>query len=179
MIGQISRDLRKRILLSVIGLGITGFSVGFFHYSRFGMDPFQVFSHGIWTFFPLSFGTFYAIMNTLMLIIVWLADRRKIGMGTVISIFLLGFVIQFSSSLLAMMIPDPDFFQRLGLLITGIVLMCFGSSLYYNANLGVSNYDAVSIVISEKSKLPFGLCRLTSDLICTFIGFQCGVIIGI
>ena len=37
-------------------------------------------------------------------------------------------------------------------LIIGIVVICFGSALYMTANLGVSTYDAVAIVMSSKWK---------------------------
>lgn len=49
--------------------------------------------------------------------------------------------------------------------------MCFGSALYFNADLGVSTYDAVSLVISEKQKkVSFKVCRILSDLICVSLG---------
>ena len=57
------------------------------------------------------------------------------------------------------------------MLIVAIVIMCLASSLYFTANLGVSTYDAVSLVISEKwNPLPFKYCRIIGDLICVILG---------
>ena len=35
-------DRAKRILMTVVGVTVCGFSVGMFSFSNFGMDPFQV-----------------------------------------------------------------------------------------------------------------------------------------
>ena len=59
---------------------------------------------------------------------------------------------------------------RVILLIVAIVIICFGSALYFNANLGVSTYDAVSLVVSERQKkVPFRWCRVISDTVCVLI----------
>ena len=39
--------LSRRIVMTLIGVTICGFSVGMFNFSQFGMDPFQTFAHGI------------------------------------------------------------------------------------------------------------------------------------
>lgn len=55
--------------MTVFGIMIAGFSVGMFNLSAFGMDPFQVFAHGIWMHIPIGYGTFYSILNLIMLIL--------------------------------------------------------------------------------------------------------------
>lgn len=60
---------------------------------------------------------------------------------------------------------------RLLLLASAVVVMCFGSALYFNADLGVSTYDAVSLIISEKqNKVSFKFCWVISDTICVTLG---------
>ena len=68
--------------MTVLGVLTAGFSVGIFNFSMFGMDPFQVFAHGIWEHIDMGFGTFYAIINLIMLAIVFFVDKSKIGLGT-------------------------------------------------------------------------------------------------
>jgi len=84
--------------------------VGIFNLSLFGMDPFQVFAHGIWMHTSVGFGTFYTIVNLLMLI--------------------------------------------------SIVIICFGSAMYFTGDLGVSTYDAVALILSEKKFAKFQYCRM-------------------
>lgn len=172
----------RRIFMTVFGVLICGFSVGMFNFSMFGMDPFQVFVHGIWIAlsegFP-GFGTIYTIVNALMLIGIFLSDKSKIGLGTLINIFLLGYMAQFSSWLFERLLPEPGIFARSVFLILGIVIMCFSSALYFTADMGVSVYDAVSMILSEKKKWKFQICRISCDLLCTVIGFALGATAGV
>ncbi|WP_027627445.1 YczE/YyaS/YitT family protein [Ruminiclostridium cellobioparum] len=169
----------RRVVMTVFGVLTAGFSVGMFNFSAFGMDPFQVLAHGISVHMPLGYGTFYSILNLLMLIVIFFVDRRKIGLGTFINIFLLGYVVQFSSWLFDSWMPEPSFGIKLLFLIIAIVIMCFGSSLYFTGDLGVSTYDAVALILSEKKVARFQFCRIGSDFICTVCGYLFGATVGI
>ncbi|NLP33961.1 MAG: Tat pathway signal sequence [Clostridiales bacterium] len=172
-------EQKRRVIMTVIGVLVAGFSVGMFNFSAFGMDPFQVFAHGVWNHMPIGFGTFYTILNLIMLIFIFIIDRKKIGLGTVINILLLGYVVEFSSWLFETRIPNPTISIRILFLIVGIIILCFGSSLYFVGDLGVSTYDAVALILSEKKVARFQYCRIGSDLICTIIGFVLGATVGI
>lgn len=173
------KEKSRRIIMTVFGVLISGFSVGMFNFSAFGMDPFQVFAHGVWKHTTIGYGTFYSIINLIMLVIVFLVDRRKIGLGTFINIFLLGYVVQFSSWLFATYIPNHSLVIRVLLLAIGLIILCFGASLYFTGDLGVSTYDAVALILSEKKVARFQYCRIASDFICTLIGFLLGATVGI
>jgi uncharacterized membrane protein YczE len=173
------KEKYRRIIMTVFGVLVAGFSVGMFNFSAFGMDPFQVLAHGIWMHIPMGFGTFYAILNLVMLVFIFIIDRHKIGLGTVINIFLLGYVVEFSSWLFATRIPDPSLGIRASMLAIGIVILCFGSSLYFIGDMGVSTYDAVALILSERKIARFQYCRIGSDLICTIIGFALGATVGV
>jgi uncharacterized membrane protein YczE len=172
-------DKTKRILMTVGGVTVCGFSVGMFSFSNFGMDPFQVLAHGIWKHTTLGFGTLYMIINLVMLAAILIADRHKIGLGTFINIFLFGYIVQFSSWLYGMWFPLPSTILKVIFLVIGIVIMCFGSALYYTGDLGVSTYDAVALILSEKKGVKFQYCRVGSDLICTVIGYLLGATVGV
>lgn len=169
----------RRILMTVTGVSISGFSVGMFNFSDCGMDPFQVLVHGIWNHAPFGFGITYTIINLVMLAVIFMVDKRKIGLGTFINIFLLGYIVQFSSWLFEHLIPYPSFPLKMLFLLFGIVILCFGSALYFTGDLGVSTYDAVALILSEKKVAKFQYCRISSDLICTLVGFMLGATAGI
>lgn len=165
----------RRILMTVFGVLICGFSVGMFDFSDLGVDPFQVLAHGIWINTDLGFGTLYTIVNVIMLIAIFILDKKKIGLGTLINIFLLGYVAEFSSNLWERLIPEPTFGIKLAFLIVAIIIMCFASALYFTGDLGVSTYDAVALMISEKqSKVKFQYIRIATDLFCVIFGFVLG-----
>lgn len=173
------KEKYRRIIMTVFGVLVAGFSVGMFNFSAFGMDPFQVLAHGIWMHLPIGFGTFYMILNLLMLVFIFFIDKRKIGLGTMINIFLLGYVVEFSSWLFETSIPDPSLAIRALMLIIGMIIISFGSSLYFIGDLGVSTYDAVALILSEKKIARFQYCRIGSDLICTAVGYVLGATVGV
>lgn len=173
------KEKYRRIIMTIFGVLVAGFSVGMFNFSAFGMDPFQVLAHGIWMHLPMGFGTFYMILNLLMLVFIFFIDKRKIGLGTMINIFLLGYVVEFSSWLFERSIPDPSLATRVIMLVIGMIIISFGSSLYFIGDLGVSTYDAVALILSEKKIARFQYCRIGSDLICTAVGYVLGATVGV
>ncbi len=69
----------RRIWMTIVGVLVCGFSVGMFNFSVLGLDPFQVFVHGVFEILPEGapgFGTVYAAINLLMLIVIFLADSN-------------------------------------------------------------------------------------------------------
>ena len=172
-------DKIRRIVMTVSGVSASGVAVGFFNYSAFGMDPFQVLAHGLWNLTSLGYGTFYTIFSLLLFIFVLITDRKKIGLGTVINMFLLGYITEFFSWFLAWLFPDGGLFLRLIMLIIGITIMCLAAALYFTANMGVSVYDAVALYLSEHTPVKFQFCRIGSDVFCVALGFFFGAQVGL
>ena len=169
----------RRVVMTIAGVTASGVAVGFFNYSAFGMDPFQVLAHGLWNLTPIGYGTFYTIFSLFLLIFTLIMDRKKIGLGTVINMFLLGYITEFFSWLFATLFPGGGFFFRLLMLFIGITIMCLGAALYFTANMGVSVYDAIALCLSERTPIKFQYCRMGSDIICVIIGFIFGAQVGL
>lgn len=157
--------------MSVLGVVICGISVGFFKRATFGVDPFQSFMSGLDTMIPIDFGTLYVIANVCLLLFSIINDRSKIGIATLINLLFTGYIADFSHQFLNNMFPALGMTGRIIMLVIGIVVMCFSSAFYFTANLGVSTYDAVALVISEKwNPAPFRFCRIACDLVCVITG---------
>lgn len=162
---------RKRILMSIIGVTVCGISVGFFKRATFGVDPFQSLMSGLSAVLPISFGTLYVLVNICLLLFSVVNDRSKIGIATLINLFFLGYIADFSHNTLLQLLPDLGYAGRAIMLIIGIVAMCVASSFYFTADMGVSTYDAVSLVMAYKWKIAsFKVCRIGCDLCCVIIG---------
>ena len=169
----------KRVLMTVFGVLLTGVCVGFTDFAALGFDPFQAFAHGIWNVVPLDFGTCYLILNIVLLVAMLIFARSKIGIGTLINLFLLGYVAAWTGDCLRGIFPNPALWLRVVVLIIGLLLLCFASALYFEADLGVSTYDFIALTICEKKPWPFRLVRVCTDLICVLIGFLLGATIGV
>ncbi len=159
--------LKKRILMTVIGVLLCGISVGFFKRAAFGVDPFQSLMSGLNAVIPISFGTLYMAANLLLLLFAFCFDRHYIGVATFVNLFLLGYVTEFTLYLLERALPELGIPGRAVLLVIGIVVLCLSSALYFTSDLGVSTYDAIALVMSGKWKVAsFRVCRVGCDLVC-------------
>ena len=162
---------RKRILMSFFGVIISGMCVGFMKVGAFGVDPFQALMAGLDSAIPIQFGTLYVIVNAVMLIFSLVTDRHNVGVATFINLFLLGYVVDFTKTGLDLVFPAPSMPIRIGCMLFGIVMLCFASSLYMTASLGISTYDSVAVVMSGKWKLGrFKYVRICTDLGCVILG---------
>lgn len=161
----------KRIIMSLTGVIITAISIGAFKYAAFGVDPFQSFMSGIDTLIPIDFGTLYVIVNAILLLFALVFERHYIGIATFINLFLLGYVVEFSQNLMILRFPSPTVSLRVVCFLIGFILLCFGSSLYMTADMGVSTYDAIALICSNKWKLgKFRTVRIISDCLCIIAG---------
>lgn len=170
-----------RLVMTTAGVILCAIAVGFFKCSLFGVDPFQCFAQGSWQRFigGISYGTYYTGLSLIMLILDFFLDRHYIGIATFINMFLTGYIVDFSQAMIQRLMPSPSMFVRILMLLFAVVVMCFASSLYMTSDLGVSVYDAIPIIISNKSKKPFRFCRIGCDLICVATGTLCGLLPGI
>ena len=161
----------RRILMSLFGVVICAISVGFFKHAALGVDPFQSLMAGLDALIPIDFGTLYMIVNAILLVFSLIFDRKNIGIATFINLFLLGYITDGTMALLAIILPNPDLWVRICCLAGAIIVICFGSAFYMTADMGVSTYDAVAIVISRKWKWgKFQYCRIGADLVCVIAG---------
>lgn len=163
--------MKKRVGMCVFGVLICGISVGFFKRAAFGVDPFQTLMSGLDSCIPVNFGTLYVLANLVLLTFSLVADRHYVGLATVINLTLLGYVAQYSHEFLLRTFPDLSMAGRIVCLLIGIVAMCLASAFYFTADLGVSTYDAVSLIITKTWKIgEFRYVRIISDFICVGLG---------
>lgn len=163
--------MAKRIAATVFGVTLCSVSVGFFKMAAYGVDPFQTFMSGLDKLIPIQFGTLYVIANIVLLMFSFFADRHYIGLGTFFNLFLTGYIVQFSYEFLQNLFGTISIPARMLFLVIGIVAMCFSSAFYFTADLGVSPYDAIALILANKWHLAkFQYCRIGCDLICVIAG---------
>ena len=161
----------KRILMSIFGVLICGVAVGFFKRAMFGVDPFQSLMSGLDSIIPIDFGTLYVIVNVVMLLFSLIFDRHYIGLATFINLFLIGYVAEFSLKMLEKFFPSLGIPGRSVCLAIGILIICVASSFYMTADIGVSTYDAVALIIANTWRIgKFKYVRIITDVICVILG---------
>lgn len=168
---KMDKVFQKRIVMSVIGVLLCGFSAGLFKRAAFGVDPFQSFMGGLDELIPIEFGTLYVIANVCLLLFSLITDTHYIGLATFVNLFLLGYVVQYSHELMLKVFPDLSIGGRVVFLLIGGVIMCFASAFYFVADLGVSTYDAIALIITGTWKIgKFKYVRVICDFVCVAVG---------
>lgn len=169
----------RRFGMSVIGVVACGIAVGFFKLAAFGVDPFQAFMGGLNEVITINFGTLYVIVNAILLLFSLIFDKHYLGLATFVNLFLIGYIVDYSYLTLLSIFPTLGMIGRIIAFLIAIILICFGSAFYYVADLGVSTYDAIPlIIVNTWKKGQFKYVRIISDFICVVIGSSLFLIAG-
>lgn len=174
------KEVGMRTLMSLMGVIIMSLGVTLLNIGDLGLDPYTALNLGISEKLTISLGIYQLISNLVIIIAVFLLSRKMIGIGTVLNMVLIGFLVDWFSAL-------HDSFFQLNVtyllqgcyLLAGIVLFTLGSSLYMGAELGVAPYDAVAPIISERFHISYRICRVLQDLLFMGAAFLAGGPFGI
>lgn len=166
--------------MAFFGVIVTGFCVGTFQKANLGTDPFTCLVTGIGNIFGSTYSTFYVVVTGALLLGVFLTEKHYIGIATVINLFGTGISADFMRNVWDVVIPNPSMGMRIGLMFLGVLGSCFSASVYFTADVGVSAYDAVSLIAANKYKLmAFRVCRVLSDLVCVTVGVVFHATVGV
>lgn len=173
-------NIYKRILMMLIGNVILGTGAGMLRAADFGVDPYQCFVLGIDNLLKLGYGTTFVVVNAVFLVLMLVFARRMLNLGTLVNMFFLGYIIDFSYSICMNITPLPSVLVRVVYFIVSILLITFSSAVIYTADMGVSTYDWIALKTAEvQKKVSFKWCRVGTDLICVIIGLVFSIIPGI
>ena len=167
------KNFIKRCVLMAVGILFIGICVGAFRLSAFGVDAFTCMNLGISGFLRMSFGTWQLIMNAAILALVFFTARRCIGAGTIVNMVGVGYMADFICWLFQevwevnMTLP-----LRLLALVTGSLFAGIGVAFYMAAEMGISPYDSVALIIEKgtNGKIKFQYARVLSDITVVIVG---------
>lgn len=186
MRGKSLRETAVRVVLLLLGLCIAHLGVTLFLQSDLGSDPFNVLIQGLyrglpWSQWPfMTHGRVHLLVSLLIMLVLLVVDRSYVRIGTVLCMALGGPIIDVFTVLLAPVIhgglPLP---VRLAALVVGCVILAFGMTIVIRSEAGTGPNDLVAVVISDKSKKPFGPVRVAVDVCFAAIGFALGGVLGL
>ena len=172
-------DKKLRIIMSLVGVTLTGVSVGIFQAAALGTDPATCFVTALANFFDSTYAVCFTLFTAALLVVVFFTKKHYIGLATVLSLCLIGITADTTRSLIESAIINPSMVGRVALMAAAVLLLSFASSLYFTADMGVSSYDALSLMASKDYHVAaFRVCRVTTDLFCVIVGSQGGADIG-
>lgn len=172
-------DFMKRFIVMMVGVFLMGFFLTFLVKVDLGTDPCTFMNLSVSNRLPISFGTWQLVLNSFLFIFVILFDIKKIGPGTLANMTLIGYIVDFFSWIFSKTIPEYYFttFPYRGVIfVAALILFIISVSFYINANMGVSPYDAMPQIISDRvlKKVPFKFVRMGYDFLVIGVGMIFG-----
>ncbi len=86
-------DLAKRVIWVILANVILGLGISLLRLSSFGTDPFTCMNLGVSSYLPIGYGTYQMLFNLLLFIPVFILDRKSFGIGALINMLLLGYIV--------------------------------------------------------------------------------------
>jgi len=172
---------RKRILASLAGNILVGLGIAIFKFAALGNDPYTGMNMALAETLGIPFPTLQLGVNLLFFLLQFVFARQLIGFGTLFNALFIGSLVDFFYRVMASTIGGPGTLPvQLLVMLIGMVICSFGLSLYQCSDLGVSPYDAASLILDKKlARIPYFWCRIFTDGVCALICFAAGGIVGV
>ena len=181
-----TKESLLRLVLLFVGLVIAHLGVTLFLLADLGADPFNVLIQGLRLLvagtglFSPTHGTVHVCVCFLIILILLIVDRSYVKAGTLVCMFCGGPIIDFFSWLLSGLgIGGAPLPIKLAVLIAGCIVLAFGMSLVIRSEAGTGPNDLVAVVISDKSRIRFGVVRIAVDCLFVLGGFLLGGKFGV
>ena len=174
--------MRKRVFLEwmkiVGGLLVFAFGVHLTIYANIGLAPWDCLGMGIAKHTPLNFG----LAMTMVAVIVLLIDivmKEKIGFGTIIDALLTGNFIQAFNSLNPLP-ENHNVWLGICIMLTGFVFMAIGVWIYMSAEQGCGPRDSLLVGLGKRMpNIPIGVVEIMLWAVVLLGGYLLGGPIGI
>lgn len=168
-----------KMLYTLIGVLITGISIGLFRYVGMGIDPYSTMVNGISNVSSVSYGTIQMCCASILFLFQFIYYKKSIGLGTALNLFFIGYISDIALLIFnSINFPNTYIFKLIWIL-SGVVMIGIGMGIYTSTNLGIAPYDSAAFIISYKKNISFSISRIMLDLICLLIGMLFGAPIGI
>lgn len=175
-----SQNLIRRVVMVCVGVFFLSYAISLLIYSNLGSDPATCMNLGIAQKVGLSLGNWQLIFNCIVLAVMFFMERRLIGIGTVINMVSIGYLIDFFRGVNAHLFPaEPSLALRFLFMAVGLILLALTAALYMYPQLGVSPYDSLGLILTRRLPFDFHWCRIGCDVLAVLIGLLCGSVVGV
>ena len=168
----------KRLIIVILAVIVMGFSLSWLVLVDMGTDPCTLMNLTIAEKLGMTLGNWQALLNCILLILVFFFGKEHIGFGTLANMFLVGYSLDFFSWLWTKVGIDVYFQSaavRYTVFLPALILFVIAAAVYMDVELGTSPYDAMCYIIAKVfPKIPFRLLRIAYDLLVICIGWAFG-----
>lgn len=169
-------DLRKLPKL-FLGLVALAFGIYITKEAHLGLNAWGVFHDGLSALTSISFGTIIQLVGGVILLGSILLKIASPGIGTVLNMVFVGYLINLFEVLLPMNI-DVLWIQIV-LLLVGIFITAFGRATYITCRLGKGPRDGLFVGLVQITGIRVAIVKPTIEISILFIGFLLGGEVGV
>ena len=163
----------RQFIQVILGTSLIGIGISLNYLANLGLGPWGVFHDGLSKTLGISYGRTIIITGVAVMLL-WIPLKQKPGIGTVVDIFLVGFV----ADLIILNFELSDsIFLSLTLIAFGIILIGAGTAIYVGADLGAGPRDGVMVGL-ETIGLKIGTARNLIELFAFLTGWLLGGLVG-
>lgn len=181
------KETMLRAIILLIGLLIAHLGVTLFLLADLGSDPFNVLVQGLFHsllnltgFAFLTHGRVHIAVCFLIILVLLIADRTYVKLGTIICMICGGPIIDMYTIILDPVLGNLSALAgRLIMLVAGCVILAYGMTIVIKSDAGTGPNDLVAVVISDKLHSRFGITRIAVDVCFVAVGFLLGGLVGI
>ena len=191
---QITHFTAKQFTMMIVGNLILALGLAMFTNAAMGNHTFHTMVYALSGLIRGDaglYGTLFWIINIILFLIVMRIDRKYIGLGSIVNMLLLGYIITFFSSVLSKLgldyrVADSYLIEALGLQSVGqlvfeflaTVFLSLGISVYVAGGLGSAPYDALPLIMQKHGVKNFAVARMICDLSCCLITLLLQLVMG-
>ena len=150
----------KKWILTMIGIALLGAGVALATVPQLGTDPLAGFNEALSRISGISLGRMTSLVELAMILFCFLFYRECIGIGTLLSMFLVQFPIDFVSVMLG---KPASLFSGILMILAGTVLIALGAELIMYGKLGMGPYEAFISTIGKLTKMKFSFAKYLCD----------------
>jgi len=168
----------RRFTVMLVGIAIMGIGVALFKLSLMGNDSYTALTIAIGDRLGINFSLVLLAVNCLIFLLEWRFGKELIGSGTFVNWLFVGPLASLCEKAVRSVWSPAGIWARLWLMLIGVAVLSLACALYQTADLGVSPYDSLSIILSRRSGQSYSRCRMLIDFLCVFAAFLLGGLIG-
>lgn len=172
------RAILRRLPKMIFGLAIFALGVYLAVSANIGLAPWDTLSMGVSYRAPLSFGG-ASIAVSVLVVLIDLLLREKIGLGTILNAFLVGLFID-AYDRLGIIPEQSNVPLGIAIMVAGLFAMGLGQYFYMTAALGCGPRDTLLMGLGRRfPKIPIGAVNTAILAVVLVAGWLLGAPIGI
>ncbi len=168
-----SRDFWSRLPQCMVGLVGVGLGASLMLDAHVGLAPWDVLHQGIHKHTEIPIGTI-SILVGLVLFVLWIPLKQRIGAGTVLNVFTIGLAID---AFLAVPFEPHGLPLRVACCVIGDVIIAASGGIYIGAGLGTGPRDGLMTGMVARG-YPLRTVRTVLELTVLAAGWMLGGNIG-